>query len=710
MKKIGEWAFNGTKLSEDGIYFTGSLTDYLDIEIAENDWGTFDNYLHLSDDYSVSGFCGNQHNVGYYSYGDGTLYIVGHGEMKDYPYNNDIYHHDKLSSPFTLAGYTSIVISEGITSIGDFAFAEKKSADSTIQNVTLPSTLTEISQYAFYNCATLLPPVLPENLEKIGNYAFYGCANLADLVIDDDITVGLCATEYIGSEATIYDKSKSAMDTAVDYLENAYSSGDHPNLGYESDFVLTSELTILHALAEDLTSKCTTDEEKCMAIANWIKNNITYGDTYSSQLPLDVIRRGTAICSGYANLFTTLVRLVGVKSAVLRGYKYNINGNSLNVFYSTYGSYGHQWSLAYYDGAWHNFDVLWTNLIPFGETSREVMASCYFVSQVDGVALNDDYAYDKVCGIHRIGIISMIYENGTWTTTRKIAGGSGYYSKQCGGGIEYSTSVNYDGNSTIGTVNSDLTYYDSAHDRVEKTHINGTDVQYSTVNYEGKNVLIGAGGMQNTLVTDAMLYRCSKDKKLILYKGECLSVWDMFDPSYFTAGYTVYETSNNSVLALDGDKITVVGIGDADITIKNGYRTHSLSFTVFGGKQTDALGVLTKYCAHEHTCLIVGDEGENGVHCIERCVACGEAVHEYDINGNFLLRKTDDAYLVTALADADDIQIACVAYDADGRMTDLKMASYNMKKSETVTVIAEEENSKLFVLNSNFLPMNVESR
>jgi|GEM_PF-3652239 len=91
VKKIGEWAFNGTKLSEDGIYFTGSLTDYLDIEIAENDWGTFDNYLHLSDDYSVSGFCGNQHNVGYYSYGDGTLYIVGHGEMKDYPYNNEMH-------------------------------------------------------------------------------------------------------------------------------------------------------------------------------------------------------------------------------------------------------------------------------------------------------------------------------------------------------------------------------------------------------------------------------------------------------------------------------------------------------------------------------------------------------------------------------------------------------------------------------------------
>ncbi len=63
-----------------------------------------------------------------------------------------------------------------------------------ITTVTLPSTLTEISPYAFYNSKRLAGVVLPANVETIGENAFYGCSQLVSLTIPQKVG-------YIGSNA-----------------------------------------------------------------------------------------------------------------------------------------------------------------------------------------------------------------------------------------------------------------------------------------------------------------------------------------------------------------------------------------------------------------------------------------------------------------------------------------------------------------------------
>lgn len=80
--------------------------------------------------------------------------------------------------------FTNVVVPEGYTHIGASAFNTLP----TIIDVTLPSTLKEIGDHAFYNCSTLKrvnattthDVTFPVNLETIGEFAFAQCGIEAD--------------------------------------------------------------------------------------------------------------------------------------------------------------------------------------------------------------------------------------------------------------------------------------------------------------------------------------------------------------------------------------------------------------------------------------------------------------------------------------------------------------------------------------------------
>lgn len=76
----------------------------------------------------------------------------------------------------------SIVIGEGITTIGNFAFA----SCSNLTEVALPSTLISIGDGAFLSCYSLRGIVLPDALESIGDFAFYS-ANLPEIHIPREV-------------------------------------------------------------------------------------------------------------------------------------------------------------------------------------------------------------------------------------------------------------------------------------------------------------------------------------------------------------------------------------------------------------------------------------------------------------------------------------------------------------------------------------------
>ena len=59
---------------------------------------------------------------------------------------------------------------------------------SKITSVTLPNSLTSISELAFGNCTSLTSIVIPGSVSAIGNHAFSGCSGLANVNISNSVT------------------------------------------------------------------------------------------------------------------------------------------------------------------------------------------------------------------------------------------------------------------------------------------------------------------------------------------------------------------------------------------------------------------------------------------------------------------------------------------------------------------------------------------
>ena len=112
----------------------------------------------------------------------------------------------------------SVIIGEGVTSIGDYAFYECSNlASATVPEsvtsigahafsscrslaLTIPENVTRIGEYAFYGCQKLTSAVIPEGVTSIGDFTFFGCHKLATLVIPKSVTsIGNYAFEYCRS-------------------------------------------------------------------------------------------------------------------------------------------------------------------------------------------------------------------------------------------------------------------------------------------------------------------------------------------------------------------------------------------------------------------------------------------------------------------------------------------------------------------------------
>ncbi len=96
------------------------------------------------------------------------LTISGNGKMKDYRGDD--------ASPWGTS-ITKVVIENGVTSIGVFAFKYCTS----LTSITIPDSVTRIGEYAFQNCSSLASITIPDSVSEIGWVAFDGTAYYNDI-------------------------------------------------------------------------------------------------------------------------------------------------------------------------------------------------------------------------------------------------------------------------------------------------------------------------------------------------------------------------------------------------------------------------------------------------------------------------------------------------------------------------------------------------
>ncbi len=109
---------------------------------------------------------------------DGVLTISGTGAMKTYA--------SAAKQPWYnfAANITAVVMEEGVTSVGAYAFSNC----TALASVTFPEGMTSIEPYAFNQCTGLKKANLPDSVTSIGAYSFYKCSALAELTLSSALT------------------------------------------------------------------------------------------------------------------------------------------------------------------------------------------------------------------------------------------------------------------------------------------------------------------------------------------------------------------------------------------------------------------------------------------------------------------------------------------------------------------------------------------
>ena len=152
-----------------------------------------------ADEAPTSGTCGENLT---WTLEDGVLTISGTGDMNNYYSTGAIpwYGNSKVIA--------TVVIENGVTSIGHYAFIDC----SSLTSITIPDGVTSIGDSAFYGCSSLTsagPIGSGSSIEfgwkdAIPGCAFYGCSSLTSITIPDSVTsIGSDAFRYCSSLTSI---------------------------------------------------------------------------------------------------------------------------------------------------------------------------------------------------------------------------------------------------------------------------------------------------------------------------------------------------------------------------------------------------------------------------------------------------------------------------------------------------------------------------
>ncbi len=262
---------------------------------AANEWKDFTNILPIPEDEPTgevtlscveeSGTCGPNLNWAVNCAHD-TLLITGSGAMDDYTSNGFV-----IFTPWTEYKHTikTVILPDGITSIGDWAFYEFLALDS----IAIPEGVTRIGYTALAMCQHMKKVTLPNTLLTISNLVFQEDVILPNLTIPASVnSIGFGITKGCDSLKTItvdmgntvYD-SRDNCNAIIETATNTLVAGAHTT-------VIPNTVTILgpYSMASfanlyeiKIPNSVVRLEDHCLDYNNVMQLNIPSSVTYISR-------------------------------------------------------------------------------------------------------------------------------------------------------------------------------------------------------------------------------------------------------------------------------------------------------------------------------------------------------------------------------------------------------------------------------------------
>lgn len=251
----------------------------------------------------------------------------------------------------------SISLPATITAIEDETFYGCK----TLQTISIPASVTRIGQSAFRACTALQTISIPAAVTIVDAQAFYGCTALTSA------SIASCGT-HLGSYAFANCSSLASVS-----LPDGFTNVG--NMAFASTPWLRSRLA---AIAQRITSGCSSDYERALTLHDWLITTTAYDLSYTHYGPEGVIFHGLGVCNAYTLTYSAMLDAVGVNNMTISGTATDKNSGN---------SGGHAWTLVQLAGEWYHIDTTWDDPIPDGRERRT-----YFC--LTDAQISDDHQWD----------------------------------------------------------------------------------------------------------------------------------------------------------------------------------------------------------------------------------------------------------------------------------------------------------------------------
>ena len=197
IKTIDDSAFNGC-INLSDVFYGDSEDRWHQINIGDDNDPLLNATIHYNsigsdDEDTISGTCGENLT---WSFDDGVLTISGSGAM----YNYGIENGDDRPWAEHINNINSVVIENGITTIGSYAFSYHN-----ITSVSIPDSVTAIGKAAFSNCSNLETVTIGSGVTTIEKIAFNECDNLRLIDVNNDN----CA--FSSKEGVLFNKDGTVL-------------------------------------------------------------------------------------------------------------------------------------------------------------------------------------------------------------------------------------------------------------------------------------------------------------------------------------------------------------------------------------------------------------------------------------------------------------------------------------------------------------------
>ena len=167
----------------------------------------------------------------------------------------------------------------------------------------------------------------------------------------------------------------------------------------ESTLSIQSEYSNMKSIAEQVSAGYLTDYDRAAAIHDWVCSYLYYdndalnSDETAPYAAATVVNSRRAVCLGYATLYATLCRSIGIPCNVVSGYALGVGSGDdhwTNENLNT-DEQNHAWNEVYADGRWVIVDTTWDsqNKYENGEfIDGENVSRLYFDANLDFFSAN----------------------------------------------------------------------------------------------------------------------------------------------------------------------------------------------------------------------------------------------------------------------------------------------------------------------------------